>query len=264
MNITIKASSWNELQTMLTAYFTELGYQNDGFHNGRTISSQPYRLEIDDRTIGFFSIGNAWDGGDMLRSFYISPTERRISSDVFCYVLEQFSPKAILVPSNDQHLISLSFETMHRLGTSFDMQAYNFVYGEPTTPAEYDMDCLEEVLPDEYDTMNALTDGQWDGCYGDSDWEFYAIRKDGVTLGYGAFGKMQYNDKNVDVGNFTLPEHRNKGVGRSLIINISKAAIAKGYIPTAGCAYGNTTSIATLKSAGYIPENRLFYVKLVK
>lgn len=72
---------------------------------------------------------------------------------------------------------------------------------------------------------------------------------------------MDYNKKNVDIGNYVLPEHRRKGVSRSILINLGKIALEQGFIPVAGCWYGNTESIATLTSAGYIPENRIFYVR---
>lgn len=72
---------------------------------------------------------------------------------------------------------------------------------------------------------------------------------------------MNYNQKNVDVGNYVLPEHRRKGVGRSILINLSKLAIQQGFIPVAGCWYGNKESVATLISSGMIPENRIFYVR---
>ncbi|RII33675.1 hypothetical protein D2A34_18290 [Clostridium chromiireducens] len=72
---------------------------------------------------------------------------------------------------------------------------------------------------------------------------------------------MKNNQKNVDVDNFRLPQHRRKGIGRSIMINLSKFAISQGLIPIAGCWHGNTESIEPLISSGLIPENRIFYVR---
>lgn len=260
-NIDFKKSDWNALKNLTTEYFTELGYKNDAFHNGFLFDSEAYSIAVDDMICGFFSLGNSWEGGKMLCGFYVIPEKRRISDEIFGKLLEEMNVQAALVPSNDAHFVSLAFEKMHALGTGFEMQAYQFVYGEPEREAEYGMELLEEVQPDEYEAMNSLTEGQWEGCYGDPAFRFYAIRKDGKTLGYGASGKMKYNDKYVDVGNFTLPEFRRQGVGRSLLINISKIVLQQGKIPIAGCWYGNKESIPTLKSSGFIPENRIFYVK---
>lgn len=259
--IIFKKSDWDELQNLTSEYFTELGYKNDAFHNGNIFDNEAYSIIADEKICGFFSLGNSWEGGKMLCGFYVVPEKRRISDMIFGNVIEEMNIQSALVPSNDEHFVSLAFEKMHALGTGFEMQAYQFIYGEPSHEAEYGMEFLEEVQPEEYDTMNRLTEGQWDGCFGNPEFSFYAIRCEGKTLGYGATGKMKYNDKYVDVGNFTLPEFRQQGVGRSLIINISKLVLQQGKIPVAGCWYGNKESILTLKSSGFIPENRIFYVK---
>lgn len=120
---------------------------------------------------------------------------------------------------------------------------------------------MKEVSPSEYQLMNSLTENQWEGCFEDGNFKFYKIIDNKETLGYGGIGKMIHNQKNVDIGNFTLPQHRRKGVGRSIVINLSKLAIQQGLIPVAGCWYRNTESIATLISSGFIPENRIFYVR---
>lgn len=260
-NINFQKSNWDELLDLTTAYFTELGYKNDSFFYSNIFDNESYKIILDDVPCGFFSMGISWDKLRMLYAFYITPDKRGISDKILDDILEKMDIQAAFVVSNDQHFVSLAFEKMNALGTGFEMQAYNFVYGKPSREAEYSMEHLFEVQPDEYETMNSLTEGQWDGCFGDPDFSFYAIRHEGKTLGYGAYGKMKYNDKYVDVGNFTLPEHRQKGVGRSLIINISKLVIKQGLIPAAGCWYGNKNSIMTLKSSGFIPENRLFKVK---
>lgn len=118
-------------------------------------------------------------------------------------------------------MISIAFEKMKVLGTSFEMQAYNFTYGEPDVKADYGMECMEKVSDDEFDKMNELTEKQWDGCFDSDDFQFWKIVKNSITFGYGVICRMSYNKKNVDVGNFTLPEYRRKGVGRSMIINLS-------------------------------------------
>ena len=260
-NINFIKSDWDKLQNLTEEYFSELGYKNDAFHNGFLFDNEAYKIIADENTCGFFSLGNSWEGGKMLCGFCVVPEKRRISEDIFGKLVDEMNVQSALVPSNDGHFVSLAFEKMRALGTGFEMQAYQFTYGEPSRPAEYGMEFLTEVQPEEYEVMNSLTEGQWDGCFGDPAFSFYAIKKDGKTLGYGATGKMKYNDKYVDVGNFTLPEFRRNGVGRSLIINISKLVLQQGKIPVAGCWYGNKESIPTLKSSGFIPENRIFYVK---
>lgn len=259
MNITSKKVEWTAIQTLIDQYFCELGYKNDGFHSNIIFEGAPYIIGNNDKTIGFFSLGNSWDGGKMFRTFYILPEYRNLSKSVFQLLMGEFDVEAVLVSSNDSHLISLSFEKMNALKTSFDMQAFNFIYGEPTRKAEFDRNTLSRVT--DFTEMNSLTEKQWDGMFDDNNNQFYVLKNGEEILGYGGICSMGYNKKNVDIGNYVLPAHRRKGVGRSLLINLGKIALQQGFIPVAGCWYGNTESIATLTSAGYIPENRIFYVR---
>lgn len=261
-NIKVNRIKWDEIQNDIESYFKELGYKNDGFHNGMMFEGEPYQITCDDRKVGFFSVGNSWDNGKMLRGFYVMPSERRYAREIFDKAVEDFQIEAALVASNDAHFVGLAFEKMNARKTSFDMQAFNFVYGEPDREAEYGLGCLKEVESAEYELMNRLTENQWDGCFEDGSFKFYKIVSGDETLGYGGIGKLSHNQKNVDVGNFVLPQHRRKGVGRSIIINLSKIAMEQGMIPVAGCWYGNKESIATLTSSGFIPENRIFYVRM--
>ena len=195
----------------------------------------------------------------MFRTFYILPEYRSLSMGVFQLLTDEFDIEAVLAASNDSHLVSLSFEKINALKTSFVMQAFNFVYGEPERKAEFGRDTLSKVT--DFDEMNLLTEKQWDGMFDNNNNQFYVIKNGEEILGYGGIGSMGYNKMNVDIGNYVLPEHRRKGVGRSLLIHLGKIAAEQGFLPVAGCWYGNTESIAALTSAGYIPENKLFYVR---
>ncbi len=260
-SITVINIKWAEIQNLITDYLVELGYKNDGFHNNMMVEGEPYIIICNDEISGFFSLGTSWDNGNMLRALYIIPSKRRASVEIFNKLVEDFHIEAALVASNDAHFVGLAFEKMNAQKTSFEMQAFNFIYGLPAREPEYDMNCLIEVSPCDYERMNLLTENQWEDSFGDENYTFYAIKSNNEILGYGSIGKLNYNQKNVDVGNFTLPGHRRKGVGRSIIINMSKIAIKQGLIPVAGCWYGNTESIATLTSSGFIPENRIFYMR---
>lgn len=259
MNITSKKLQWTDIQNLIDQYFTELGYKNDGFHSDIIFEGDPYIIEHNGETIGFFSLGNSWDDGKMFRTFYVLPEYRKLSMGVFQKLMDEFDIEAVLVASNDSHLISLAFEKMNELKTSFDMQAFNFVYGEPNRKAEFDRNTLSRVT--DFDEMNSLTEKQWDGMFDNDKNQFYVLKNGEEILGYGGISSMGYNKKNVDIGNYVLPEHRRKGVGRSLLINLGKIALEQGFVPVSGCWYGNTESKATLTSAGYIPENRVFYVR---
>lgn len=260
-NINFTKTNWDIISKHRDKYLCELGDKNDGFFNAMMFGAQPYAAELDGNIIGFFSVSDGWDGGKMLTSFYIAAEYRRYCAETLDSIITGYGITTALVVSNDSNFVAAAFEKMKKLGTSFEMQAYNHTYGKPMRPAEYGRDNFFEVKPEEYDKMNELTEGQWEGCYGDPAYRFYAIRENGETLGYGAIGRLLYDDNRVDIGNFTLPQHRRKGVGRSMLIGLAEIAIEEGFTPVAGCWYGNKESIPTLASSGFIPENRIFLVK---
>ena len=262
-HITVNKTKWNEIKNLYEDYFEELGYKNDSFHNFMIFDGEPYIVLCNNEESGFISVGNSWDNGKMLRGFYVIPSKRRESGEIFNKAMKDFNIEAALVASNDSHYVGLAFAKMNELKTSFDMQAMNFIYGEADREAEYGLDCIKEVDPSEYELMDKLTEKQWDGCFQDENFKFYKLVSNNETLGYGSIYKIKNNKKNVDVGNFTLPQYRRKGVGRSIIINLSKMAISEGLIPVAGCYHGNKESVLTLKSSGFIPENRIFYVRFL-
>lgn len=263
MNINFNKTTWNNIEKQMNEYLMELGGKNDGFHNAMMFSAEPYNFEADGEIIGFCSLVDGWDGGKMVTSFYVIPEMQRYSANIFESIIEKFNVTAAIVASNNSHFVAIAFEKMKSLGTTFEMQAYNYTYGKPKRSPEFSRDKMYEVNPDEYDTMNTLTDGQWADCYGNPNFRFYAIRENSVTLGYGAIEKLHYETKKADIGNFTLPEHRQKGVGRSMLINLAEIVIEQGLTPVAGCWYKNEESIPTIASSGFIPENRLFYVKFI-
>lgn len=262
-NITFTKTNWELISKLTEEYLSKLDGKNDGFFDAMMFGAQPYTAELDGNITGFFSVSDGWDGGKMLTSFYTSPEYRRYSAEILDKIITGFGITTALVVSNDSHFVAVAFEKMKSLGTSFEMQAYNHTYGKPGRPAEYGRDKLFEVEPDEYDKMNELTEKQWEGCYGDPAYSFYAIRENDETLGYGAIGRLLHDSSRADIGNFTLPQHRRKGVGRSMLIALAEIVLEQGLTPVAGCWYGNKESIPTIASSGFIPENRIFLVKFI-
>ena len=257
-------TNWSSLCTLKNEYLNRLERKNDGFHADMLFGATPYQMETEGHIAGFFALSDGWDGGKMLTGFYLEKAYTACAANLFTRILEEFTVTAALVASNDAPLVALAFEKMNALGTSFVMQAYNFTFGLPGRPAEFAREQLIPVSPAEYEEMNGLTDKQWDGCFDNPAFRFFALRKDGETLGYGSIFPVLGDESRMDIGNFTLPQHRQKGVGRSLLIHLAQLVLDEGKTPVAGCWYGNKESIPTIKSSGFLPETRLFYVKFIK
>ena len=262
--IAYQQTIWNALEPMVREYYFELGNKNDAFHNNLIFGNTAYRITADGTLCGFFSLGKSWDNGIMLCAFYLVPSARVYCVEIFRQIVKELNVQAAIPASNDDLFLSLAFERMHKVGTNFEMQAYHFTYGEPDCPAEFPSECILPVPEEEFAEMDKLTEGQWAGCYGDPHYHFYKLCADGETLGYGGIGRLHYNEQTADIGIYTLPSKRMRCVGRSLVIHLSRIALNKGLTPVTGCWYGNKECIPTLKSAGYKPENRLFYIRFKK
>ena len=259
MSIIAKRVGWDVIPGLIDRYFTAIGYRGDGFFCDNVFEGDAYLILNDGATVGFFSLGSSYyrAGGVMFRAFFILPEYRALSIKAFDKLIREFDIDSAFAATNDAHMVSLSFEKMRALGCSFDMQAFAFTYAEPKRPPEFGRETMSLVT--DFDQMHELTEGQWDGCFNDRS-RYYVLKDGGEILGYGGMYSNPYNKKSVDIGNHVLPEHRRRGAGRSLLINLGKIALEEGYLPVSGCWYYNSASYATLCSAGYLPEGRLFNV----
>lgn len=262
-NFVIKETDWSSISPLKDAYLSALQGKNDGFHADMLFDAAPHLVEADGHPVGFFALQNGWDGGKMLTGLYLEKAYTAAAASLLDHIIADYTVTAALVASNDAPFVAIAFEKMQKLGTTFVTQAYNYTYGLPKRPPEFAREQLEKVLPTEYEAMNRLTEGQWDGCFGLPGFRFFALRDKGETRGYGAIVPLKGDETRVDLGNFTLPQYRQKGVGRSLIIHLAQMALEEGFTPVVGCWAGNKESIPTLKSSGFLPENRLFYVKFI-
>lgn len=247
-------ATWDELSYEVAIFLEETGHKNDGFWDDGIHAARPYRLGD-----GFYAVGE-WEGAPMLRAFWLPKRERALAQEKFGDAAKEHEIRRAMVASNDELFLCLTLERMRKTGGFLEMQAYNLTFGVPARPAEFGKECFSRVPEAEYAGMHALTEGQWAGEI-PADAAFYRVASGGETLGFGSVYPRMLDKNCVDIGNYVLPAHRRKGVGRSILINLAFAAIASGAKPTAGCWYYNHNSIRTLVSAGFIPDTRLFNVE---
>ena len=258
MNIRFTETQWERMTNHVKEYYDEIGRVNDAFHNGMLFGGTCYAVGIDGISAGFVSVSDGWDGGKMLTGFHLTVNYRSAAGDVLMTLIRDYDVRAALTATNDKEFCSV---IMRVPSGTFRTQAYNYTYGEPDKPADFPAECLTEIRADELERLDSETDSQWSDCLHDPALHFYKLEKDGEILGYGAYCTMPFNEGYADIGNFTLPQYRRKGVGRSILIHLAQVVRSKGLEPVAGCWAGNMESIPTIRSAGFIPENKLCYVQ---
>lgn len=173
--------------------------------------------------------------------------------------MARFGLKKAFVTSGDGAMVSLCLERAVLRGEKVELQAYNFRLGERAVrPAEYDGAYLRLVPPEEYDRIIELTEGEWE-----EDIHAHEELEDGGReLGFGLVCPHRLRPEIWDIGNYVLPEHRCKGVGRSIILGLTQRVLDAGLTPSVGCWYYNTEGYLTLTSAGDLPVTRIFNVEL--
>lgn len=82
----------------------------------------------------------------------------------------------------------------------------------------------------------------------------YIYRIDGEYVGLGIVISHPSGDDVLDIGMQVAPKFRGRGIGRSIIIHLTKMCIEKGKRPVAECKIDNIESKATLFSAGFVLE----------
>ena len=178
--------------------------------------------------------------------------------------MARFGLERAFVTSGDGAMVSLCLERAVLRGGKIELQAYNFRLGERAVrPAEYDGAHLRLVPPEEYGCVNELTDGEWaENIRARDDLQVWALEGGGRALGFGLVCPHRLRPEIWDIGNYVLPEHRCKGVGRSVIMGLTQRVLDAGLTPSVGCWYYNTEGCLTLTSAGDLPVTRIFNVEL--
>lgn len=232
-------------------YLAYLNGCNDDFWEGHLTDSRIYLIEKDGEAIGLTGIHQ----NENLTFFYARPTRLRHASPAFDAMLETLRPRYAYVPTNDELFLSLCLDRH----TTIEKQAYFFRHGSiPVRPPEYGRELLRRaVIDDAADILDSegVEENIRLGKY-------YVLHKDGCFIGQGFMNPMTLFPSAASIGMSVHPQHRKKGVGRSIIMHLSDICHEKGLMPVCGCWYYNHLSRRTLESAGFVTKTRLLKVWL--
>ncbi|MGN1250529.1 MAG: GNAT family N-acetyltransferase [Candidatus Spyradocola sp.] len=236
-----------------------LGSGTDGFFDDHIWSAALHEIRRGGEVCGFVA-----EKDGLLAAFYLRQEWLRDGRAVLEQAVAQFGLERAFVTSGDAAMVSLCMERAVLNGKKIELQAYNFRLGErEVRPAEYDATHLRLVPPEEYGWVNALTEGEWaEDMRARDDLQVWALEDGGQALGFGLVCPHRLRPEIRDIGNYVRPEHRRKGVGRSVIMGLTRRVLDAGLVPSVGCWYYNAESYLTLTSAGYLPVTRIFNVAL--
>lgn len=246
---TFLSSSLDEERTLIDAYVASMTGVNDDFWEEHILESQMWRIALHGETIGFFGI----HGGENLTCFHTPRAWLRHAQPAFQQMLAELQPRYAYVPTRDEPFLSLAMDAH----TLVEKQAYFFMPGDAAVrPPEYGRNLLALATPqDEADILD--TEGVAENIHLG---KYYVLRENGVFLGQGFFNRNQLVPGSASIGMSVHPDHRQKGVGRSIIMHLAELCREQGITPVCGCWYYNHNSKRTLESAGFVTQTRLLKV----
>lgn len=248
-------SSLNENSELFEMYIKSLSSRYDGFLEEHILSSDIYSIYINNAHAGYFGVYK----NEMLTQFVMPVSEGRHAQNIFTDVLKVFEIKNAFVPTCDELFLSLCLDNHKKI----NMQAYLFtVSGKIVRPAEYCRELLYQATLEDLPEIISIT-GDFIDCHEEriKKGQLYILRENGEFLGMGVIEDNVIMKNCKGTGMFTNEKHRQKGVGRSIILHLKDICRAAGVDPIPGCWYYNHNSKRTLESAGYTTKTRLLNIE---
>jgi len=226
---------------MRTRHREEMNCQivHDSIHRrpGWTLT---YRLEINDKIVGFGSVAVAgpWKDRPTLLEFYVLPEYRGLAFGLFEALLGAGKPEWFEIQSNDV----LPFIMAHTYGR--DVVSEKIVFHDAEITAHPSQGATLLRTNSHAEAMQCL-----ERRAGSSDW---TLEVDGAPIGRGGFG-FHYNRPYADIYMEIDEPYRQQGFGSYLVQELKRECYAMGAVPAARCSPANAASYRTLQSAGFTP-----------
>lgn len=255
-------SDLKNIEPLFYEYLQTLTDVTDDFWEGDIIEADIYEIQKDESAIGFFSIAN----DKKLTSFYIYYDYLDKAQGIFKQILADYKIQTAFVTTCDKLFLNLCFDFHKKI----EMQAYFFDGTKKiqVREPEYKREFISEIKPEEITELNSKTENffgiESPEAYIKSGQKIFRLAENDEDLGYGVIFRKRLSPEYYDCGMVTLPEHRQKGVGRSLQIHMADIIRENGGIPVAGCLYNNINSKRTIESAGRFSNVRLLNVWFVE
>lgn len=246
--------SKEKIQLHFDDYIASLSGVYDDYLEYHILKAVFYEVTFQQESIGYFAVYDK----NMLTQFFIQKEWLHLAQGAFKTVLEQLHIQYAYVPTVDELFLSLSMD-FHK---QVHLQAYFFQETErEVPPATYPKSMLRLAGLSDAETIKALSGDFFDELYQMiSDRKIY-ILEEGEIYGFGIVESNLIHTNYKGIGMFTVEKHRQKGVGRSIILHLKDLVHTLGFKPLPGCWYHNYNSKRTLESCGFTSKTRLLKVE---
>ncbi len=195
------------------------------------------------RVAGYgFVMGYQDEPKDMVREFYVLPSGRGDSRQLFRALVKASQAKRICAQTNDPLLSLMLYDHATEI----------------TTEAILFHDAMTTNMHVASAHFRAMTDADKQRSFGhqcepEGDW---VLEFEGAIVATGGF-LTHYNPPYGDLYMEVQETYRRRGLGSYLIQELKRVCYEAGRIPAARCNAANAASWATMEKAGMIPCGRL-------
>lgn len=249
-----------EVKNLVTDYLDTLTGVMDDFVESHMLEAEWYKINIDNDTVGFFTLFKELDGLK-ITSFFLKQDYYLYAQDTFKDILTEFKIKTAYVLTCDELFLSLCLDNHKKIL----MQAYMFNgnFNKDKKELKYPRCCFVKVSADEMESVRSLTGDFFDEFIIEDfneKYYLYCLKENNIPLGYGVIVPNKIQKEYWACGMITLDEHRNKGVGRSIQVHLGDICRENNAVPISGCWYYNHLSKKTIESSGRYTKTRLLNV----
>lgn len=258
MNFTYKKCTSAVMEPLIDEYAKTLSSPFDSFLEDHIATSDFLSISEGNNTVGYFAFNK--DG--YITQFYLRKEYLKYSQSIFQDVLKQYQIKKALVFTGDELFLSMVLDQEHVL----TRQAYffqdskapiddNILYkGEFRLAVKDDILLILQVSTDFFDSLEARVERG----------EIFVFKEGKELLGAGIVEHGKVLKGYTSIGMFVNEQHRQKGIGRTIITRLKKWCYENGRTPICGCWYYNHNSKKTLESAGMVTRTRLLNIEFIE
>lgn len=251
--VAIENSSIDECMDLIMEHVQSLAHPMDSFLEEQMFTGVVYCYRKDDERIGYCCVKE-----ESIEFFYVKKQHFACAPNILEQTTKELCIDKVSVMSQDSLLCALIAEWDYDMrrgacwfvdsGRSVDRSAktQNTVFRLAKLD---DCETIRKVSGDFFDESSCCFTGLEDRIKAQT---IFVLEEDGEFLGGGIIEHGRLQDDCVSIGMFTNPEHRQKGVAKTILFNLKDYVYSIGKKPVAGCWYYNTLSRMSLESAGMI------------
>lgn len=239
-----------EIKDLISSNNSKLLSPIDSFAEMHILESNHYFIFLKNDIVGYCSIHS----NKTITQFYIEQEYKKYSQDAFTVAKKAEFVSDALIPTCDEFFLSHGMDNFSRISK----QAYFFQYVNKlifnySINVSYklaeitDLELIKEKSEDFFDDTldKQIVDG-----------EIYIGFDNKEVVAFGIFEKGRILKNHVSIGMYTVPEYRQKGVGKQTLSFLIEEGLKNELEPIAGCWYYNHLSKKTLESVGMISNTR--------